>query len=107
MSNIIRSDATNITITNGGAGTAPTMAVGIQQTGTCKDITATVSGGTAPYTYKWNTGASTANLTATLPGIYTVLVTDSTGATGTATWTVTEHCDCPDDNSPIITETKC
>ncbi|MBI1838086.1 MAG: gliding motility-associated C-terminal domain-containing protein [Flavobacteriia bacterium] len=44
----------------------------------------TVSGGTAPYTYAWNTvSTSTANLTNAAIGTYNLLVTDSKGCTDT------------------------
>ena len=54
-------------------------------------LTATVSGGTTPYTYIWNTNSVT---TATLSGIgagtYIVSVTDVNGCTGTRTRVVNE-----------------
>ncbi|GAA4463597.1 hypothetical protein GCM10023093_12430 [Nemorincola caseinilytica] len=37
----------------------------------------TVSGGTAPYTYTWNTGATTQDMTGMAPGTYTVTVKDA------------------------------
>src|SRR5690606_16504651 len=40
-------------------------------------ITARVSGGEPPFTFQWNTGASTENLTSIGPGKYTVTVTDT------------------------------
>ncbi|KIC89526.1 SprB repeat-containing protein, partial [Flavihumibacter solisilvae] len=54
--------------------------------------TVNVSGGTAPYTYSWNTlpvqtGATATGLTA---GTYTVTVTDAAGCITTATVTITE-----------------
>ena len=42
---------------------------------------AQVSGGTAPYTYQWSNGETTALITNLTPGIYTVLVTDANGCT--------------------------
>ncbi len=38
--------------------------------------TASASGGWAPYTYQWSTGATTATITGLCPGSYTVTVTD-------------------------------
>jgi hypothetical protein len=54
--------------------------------------TATITGGTAPYTYSWNTTpaqttATASNLTA---GTYSLLVTDSKGCTLTKTVTITQ-----------------
>ncbi|PSK90046.1 DUF7619 domain-containing protein [Taibaiella chishuiensis] len=46
-------------------------------------IVVTPSGGAAPYTYSWNTGASTATLNSLAAGIYTVTVTDANGCATT------------------------
>ncbi|HRZ41469.1 MAG TPA: Calx-beta domain-containing protein, partial [Bacteroidales bacterium] len=45
----------------------------------------TVSGGTPPRTFLWNTGATTQNLTLLSAGTYTVTVTDDNGCTATTT----------------------
>jgi PKD repeat protein len=47
--------------------------------GLCADGTASavVTGGTPPYNYQWNTGASSPNITGLLPGNYSVCVTDA------------------------------
>ena len=42
-------------------------------------ITATVSGGVAPYTYQWSNGALTPTLAHLEEGVYRVLITDSKG----------------------------
>lgn len=72
---------------------APPMSVSIQppiicygQTGT---LTAAVTGGTAPYTYLWNTGATTQTITNVTPGNYTVTVTDATQYACVVTQSVT------------------
>ncbi len=42
-------------------------------------VNTTVTGGSAPYTYNWNNGATTADLNGVIAGSYTVTVTDSQG----------------------------
>ncbi|GAA4035395.1 hypothetical protein GCM10022409_20050 [Hymenobacter glaciei] len=54
-------------------------------------ITTTVMGGTAPFTYQWSNGATTANLSGLGPGYYSVVVTDATGATARCFATVSEY----------------
>jgi len=44
--------------------------------------TVTVAGGTAPYTYSWNNGGSTATINNLPAGLYVCLVTDSKGCLG-------------------------
>ncbi len=48
-----------------------------------------VTGGTAPYTYSWNGGQTTTNITGQAAGTYTVTVKDANGCTGTGTITIT------------------
>lgn len=48
-------------------------------------ITLAVAGGTAPYTYQWNDGASTKDRTNIPAGTYSVIITDSRSCTGTVT----------------------
>jgi len=50
----------------------------------------TVSGGTAPYTFVWNTGSSDEDLTNLAIGTYSVTVTDAANATTTASVTLTQ-----------------
>ena len=52
---------------------------------TSADLTTGVAGGTEPYAYAWNTGATTANLKQQPAGTYEVTVTDANGCTATAT----------------------
>ncbi len=56
-------------------------------TGNVIDVTAT--GGTAPYTYRWTGGATTASATFLVQGTYTVTVTDANGCVRTASATIT------------------
>ncbi|MES2621158.1 MAG: choice-of-anchor L domain-containing protein, partial [Bacteroidota bacterium] len=53
-------------------------------------LTTTISGGTTPYSYSWNGGATSANKTNILAGVYTLTATDFKGCTTTATATITQ-----------------
>ncbi|MDB5261317.1 MAG: hypothetical protein JWQ14_598 [Adhaeribacter sp.] len=48
-------------------------------------IDVTVSGGAAPYSYQWNTGEKTEDLTVAAPGTFTVTVTDAQGCKAVST----------------------
>ena len=48
------------------------------------------SGGTSPYTYLWNTGATTVSITNKIMGTYTVTVTDANGCTKTCSSVIGE-----------------
>lgn len=52
-----------------------------------------IIGGTAPYTYLWNTNATTRDLHNLVAGTYSVVVTDANGCTGTASFLVRIECD--------------
>jgi len=72
---------------------APTVAAtgNIICSGSCATVASTPSGGTAPYTYLWSTGATTQNI---MPcplntTTYTVTITDAGSHTATTTATVT------------------
>ena len=57
--------------------------------GSCDGSVSTiVTGGSQPYTYAWNTGAGTPNLSGVCPANYSVTVTDDSGCTVTGNQTV-------------------
>lgn len=57
--------------------------------GTNGSATALAAGGTAPYSYEWSNGATTATATGLSAGTYTVTVTDADGATAEVPVTLT------------------
>lgn len=61
-------------------------------------VTATPSGGTAPYQYSWSNGETTQAITGLAPGSYQVTVTDASSATATASVTITQPA------APLVAE---
>lgn len=53
-------------------------------------IDLTVSGGTTPYSYLWNTGSNNEDLTNIVGGTYTVQITDSNNCVHTETFTISQ-----------------
>lgn len=56
--------------------------------------TASPSSGTAPYSYAWSNGGSTATITGLAPGSYTVTVTDNAGCFVTGSYVVDDVSPC-------------
>ncbi|MFC5409367.1 hypothetical protein ACFPMF_08625 [Larkinella bovis] len=50
----------------------------------------TASGGTAPYSYLWNTGATTASVSGLVAGVYNVVITDANQCSVSATVTIND-----------------
>ncbi|WP_221412673.1 SprB repeat-containing protein, partial [Fulvivirga lutimaris] len=64
------------------------------------EVSVSVSGGKAPYTYDWSDGSSLQNLSAAAAGSYSLLITDINGCTNTIDVVVdyaSTGCDDPDD----------
>lgn len=62
-------------------------------------IDVTVEGGTTPYTYMWNTGATTQDLSNLGPGTYSVEITDANGCSTTLRGLLVEE---PDEEAPVL-----
>lgn len=92
-----------VNITDGGCSASQTVTI-TEPTAVSSSITSTVAatcgqsngsavaagnGGTSPYTYSWNTGASGTTLSNVGAGNYTVTITDNHGCTSTAIASIT------------------
>jgi hypothetical protein len=64
---------------------ATTVANNAMGGGANGSVTLTVSGGTAPYTFVWNSGQTTQNINLLPPGCYSVVITDAAGCQASAT----------------------
>ncbi|MBX7240652.1 MAG: T9SS type A sorting domain-containing protein [Bacteroidia bacterium] len=91
---VVVTDSKGCTVTQSGTVTAPALlsvnTSSTPSTGTNGTATATVTGGTLPYTYSWNSIPPQFVMTASSlpPGNYAVFVTDANGCTQTGSVTV-------------------
>lgn len=69
-------------------------------------VTVTPTGGVAPYSYLWNTGATTASISSLCAGIYNVEVTDANGCSETFFIPV-DHSDGPTGANVSIVDASC
>lgn len=69
-------------------------------------ITVTPTGGVAPYTYLWNTGATSATITNLCAGVYNVEVTDANGCSDNFFIPV-DHTDGPTGANVTIVDASC
>ncbi|MBL0018399.1 MAG: T9SS type A sorting domain-containing protein [Bacteroidetes bacterium] len=93
------------------ASSAPSVAIGSQVNVNCfgastGSAVANPTGGTAPYTYLWSDGQTTATASNLAAGTYTVTVTDASNCTQTATITITEPASALSATSTVIDESN-
>lgn len=69
-------------------------------------VTITPTGGVAPYTYLWNTGATTATITNLCAGVYNVEVTDANGCQENFFIPV-DHVDGPTGANVVVVDASC
>ncbi len=86
---------------------APTS-TGVSCAGNNGTATATVSGGTAPFTISWSNGGSGATINSLIPGNYSFTVTDANGCTTNGTVNVANNCSsCSINSSVNSTAARC
>ncbi|PCJ77885.1 MAG: hypothetical protein COA57_16390, partial [Flavobacteriales bacterium] len=81
----------SVTITEPDVLSITTTGTNLLCNGVCTgQATATASGGTTAYSYKWSNGTTTQNLTSLCIGTYTATVTDANGCQANASVTITQ-----------------
>jgi hypothetical protein len=75
--------------------------------GSTGGITASVTRGTSPYTYKWSNSITTNPITGIGIGTYTVTVTDNAAGTGTASATLTQPASALTGGISVQTNVSC
>lgn len=84
-------DSATFILTEPGPVDANPSFTNVQCFGACDGTaTANPTGGTAPFTYLWNTGATSQSINSLCPGQYIVTATDFNGCSNTDTITITE-----------------
>ncbi|MBL7778416.1 MAG: choice-of-anchor L domain-containing protein, partial [Chitinophagales bacterium] len=91
-------DNSGCTLSNTTAITQPASALSVNTTpthvscfgGSTGAVSAAIGGGTSPYTFAWNNGGVSQNISALASGTFTITVTDSKGCTAQSSATVNQ-----------------
>ncbi|WP_165917388.1 beta strand repeat-containing protein [Flaviaesturariibacter aridisoli] len=70
-------------------------------------INLTPIGGTGPYTFLWNSGATTEDRTSLTAGSYSVTITDNNGCTGTVSNIAVSQPTAPVSGTTVVTNVAC